>query len=339
MLAANSATIGAIVATYGMLSMIPDTGTETPRIHITVSNGFPPVASVASRARWAITPVFASAPTMMNNPAKNSSVSHSTLVKYSDVCSLVIRISTPAPSSATMDGAMCSAECAMNAANTANSTTPHLISRAGSPIASRSSSDITSATRSASTSNEPRNSLGSINTHTAITITTIGSVWTRKSLNDRPARLAMMMFGGSPTNVDAPPMLDANTSAIRNGAARTSSLSHISRVTGATSRTVVTLSSSADATAVTSTSRIMIRTGDPLARLAAHIAMYSKTPVWRSTDTITIIPNSRKMTSQSIPVSREKNTSSDATTPSAARTAAPESATTVLLTRSLAMNT
>ena len=49
----------------------------------------------------------------------------------------------------------------------------------------------------------------------------------------------------------------------------------------------------------------MIRSGEPLARLAAQIAMYSKTPVWRSTLTMIIIPNSRKMTSQSIPVSWE----------------------------------
>ncbi len=45
--------------------------------------------------------------------------------------------------------------------------------------------------------------------------TTIGAMWTRKSLNVSPARLAMMMFGGSPMSVEAPPMLDASTSAIR----------------------------------------------------------------------------------------------------------------------------
>ena len=75
-----------------------------------------------------------------------------------------------------------------------------------------------------------------------------------------------------------------------------------------------------------------------MARLAAQIAMYSKTPVWRSTETIIIMPNSKKMTSQSIPVSREKNRSSDSTTPRAATIAAPDNATNVLLTRSLAMN-
>ena len=130
-------------------------------------------------------------------------------------------------------------------------------------------------------------------------------MWTRKSLNVKPARLAMMMLGGSPTKVAAPPMLEANTSAIRNGTGLIASRSHTSSVTGAISRTVVTLSSNAEATAVTRTSRIMIRSGEPLARLADQIAMYSKTPVWRSTPTMIIIPSSRKMTSQSIPVSWE----------------------------------
>ena len=142
-------------------------------------------------------------------------------------------------------------------------------------------------------------------TKTTMTTITIGAMCTRKSLNDKPARLAMMMFGGSPTKVATPPMLEANTSAIRNGAGLIASRSQISRVTGAINKTVVTLSSSAEATAVTSTNRIMIRSGEPSARLADQIAMYSKTPVCRSTLTIIIIPSSKKMTSQSIPVSWE----------------------------------
>jgi hypothetical protein len=49
----------------------------------------------------------------------------------------------------------------------------------------------------------------------------------------------MMMFGGSPISVAAPPMLDANTSAIRNGTGLMLSRSHTSSVTGAMSSTVV----------------------------------------------------------------------------------------------------
>ncbi len=80
--------------------------------------------------------------------------------------------------------------------------------------------------------------------------TTRGARLSRKSLKVRPARAAMMMFGGSPTRVAVPPMFEAITSAMRYGAARSPSRSHTRNVTGAMSRTVVTLSSNADAPAV-----------------------------------------------------------------------------------------
>ena len=72
----------------------------------------------------------------------------------------------------------------------------------------------------------------------------------RKSLNVRPARLPMMMFGGSPIRVPTPPMLLAMAIATRNSSGRTPSREQTSRVTGAISSTVVTLSSIADAMAV-----------------------------------------------------------------------------------------
>ncbi len=58
------------------------------------------------------------------------------------------------------------------------------------------------------------------------------------------------MFGGAPMSVAVPPMLDASTSAIRNGIGSRPSRSHTRNVTGAISSTVVTLSSAADAVAV-----------------------------------------------------------------------------------------
>ena len=128
---------------------------------------------------------------------------------------------------------------------------------------------------------------------------------TRKSLNDRPERLAMMMFGGSPISVAVPPMLEARTSAMRYASGRTPIRWHTSSVTGATSSTVVTLSRSAEAPAVRRHSRTITRNGSPRARLAAQIARYSKMPVCRSTPTMTIMASSRKMTFQSIPVSSE----------------------------------
>ena len=45
----------------------------------------------------------------------------------------------------------------------------------------------------------------------------MGARLSRKSLNVRSARLAMMMFGGSPISVAVPPMLEASASAMRNG--------------------------------------------------------------------------------------------------------------------------
>ena len=142
-------------------------------------------------------------------------------------------------------------------------------------------------------------------TKTTMTMITIGVMCTRKSLNVRPARLAMMMFGGSPTKVEAPPMLEANTSAIRNG-------SWVDRQPVADQQR--DRRDQQDRGDV-----VQQRRGDrgdqdqqdhdpqrgALARLAAQIAMYSKTPVCRSTLTMIIIPSSRKITSQSIPVSWE----------------------------------
>ena len=76
----------------------------------------------------------------------------------------------------------------------------------------------------------------------------------------------MMMFGGSPIKVAVPPMLLAITSATRNGTGSRASRSHSSSVTGATSSTVVTLSSMADANAVIRTRRTIIRNGRACAR-------------------------------------------------------------------------
>jgi len=134
---------------------------------------------------------------------------------------------------------------------------------------------------------------------------TIGAMLTRKALNDRLLRAPMMMLGGSPTSVAAPPTLEAKTSAISIGTGLISSRSQTSRVTGAISRTDTTLGSTAEARAITSISRIMMRSGEPPARLTAQMAMYSKTPVWRRMLTITIMPSIKKMTSQSIPLSWE----------------------------------
>ena len=149
----------------------------------------------------------------------------------------------------------------------------------------------------------------------------------------------MMMFGGSPTSVAVPPMLEAIASAIRNGATGTASRSHTKNVTGAISSTVVTLSSTADAAAVTTTRIVITRNGRPRARLAAQIATYSNAPVRWITATISIIPNSKKMTFQSIPDSSEKNACSASVAPISSITVAPPSAAATRCTRSVAIST
>jgi hypothetical protein len=58
---------------------------------------------------------------------------------------------------------------------------------------------------------------GATATKTAIARAAIGVMCTRKSLKVSPDRLAMMMLGGSPINVAAPPILGDKTSAIKNG--------------------------------------------------------------------------------------------------------------------------
>jgi hypothetical protein len=285
--------------------MKPDTSVETPRISIVVTKTLPPVALAASSPRNLMTPVLNSAPTMMNRPTMNSRVSHSTFDKYSDCSRREVRMRMPAPSSATCDGAMWIAGETVNPANTTAMTTPHLMSSRRSRIASLSCSDMTSATLSALTLERPRNNKGVTARRTTITMTTIGAMFTRKALKDKALRAPMMMFGGSPISVAAPPTLEANTSASNSGTGLISSASQTSRVTGAISNTETTLGSMAEANAITTINSIMMRSGEPLARLTAQIATYSKTPVWRRMLTIIIIPSIKKMTSQSIPLSWE----------------------------------
>jgi hypothetical protein len=78
-----------------------------------------------------------------------------------------------------------------------------------------------------------------------------------------PARLPMMMFGGSPIRVAAPTMLDASTSAIRYGCGAMPKRLQTTSVTGATSMMMVTLSRTGEAMAVISISMVISRYGLP----------------------------------------------------------------------------
>jgi hypothetical protein len=109
-------------------------------------------------------------------------------------------------------------------------------------------------------------------------------------------------------------------------------------VTGATSRTVVTLSSSAEAPAVMRTSSTITRKGRPRARFVAHTATYSNTPVCRSTPTMIIMPSRRKITFQSTPVAGENQALSASTAPMRTIAAAPPSAAATRWMRSVAIS-
>ena len=130
---------------------------------------------------------------------------------------------------------------------------------------------------------------------------TAGAMLTRKSLNVRPARLPMMMFGGSPISVAAPPMLDASTSAIRNGCAAMSRRSQITRVTGRDQHDDGDVVQHRRRHPVIIINITISRKGLPRDRFAAQIARKSNRPVCLMMPTITIMPSSRKMTFQSMP--------------------------------------
>ncbi len=73
-------------------------------------------------------------------------------------------------------------------------------------------------------------------------------------------------------SVAVPPMFDAHATVMRYGATGSPSSRQTRRVTGATRRTVVTLSSNADAPAVTRISSAMSRNGSPREACAAQTA-------------------------------------------------------------------
>ena len=111
-----------------------------------------------------------------------------------------------------------------------------------------------------------------------------------KSANERPAAEPIMMLGGSPMRVAVPPMLEAMISARKNGRGSRSSRRQTVTVMGPMSRTVVTLSSRAESTAVRQTKSTITSQGLPFARRAHLMARYSKSPDSFTTATKSIMP-------------------------------------------------
>src|SRR5690606_41327034 len=100
---------------------------------------------------------------------------------------------------------------------------------------------------------------------------------------------------------DAQRRWEASTTAMMVGWAGSFRRLQTTIATGATSRMIVTLSRIGEATAVITISTTISRYGRPRDFFAAHRPRYSNRPVWRMMPTITIIPNNRKMTFQSMP--------------------------------------
>jgi len=84
-----------------------------------------------------------------------------------------------------------------------------------------------------------------------------------KVRKSRWAALPIRILGGSPIRVAVPPILEARISAIRNGTGLSWRLAATNRVTGATSTTIVTLSSRAELSAVTRDRMARIANGRP----------------------------------------------------------------------------
>ena len=110
------------------------------------------------------------------------------------------------------------------------------------------------------------------------------------------------MLGGSPISVAVPPILEANTSANRNGNAETSSSSVMAKVTGTIKSTVLTLLSTPERSAVATCSVSRMPAGLALTRCADQMARYWNRPERREIATRIIMPVTSPMVSQSMPL-------------------------------------
>ena len=127
--------------------------------------------------------------------------------------------------------------------------------------------------------------------------TTVNSF--KKSINDNPAALPIIIFGGSPINVAVPPIFDAKISVIKNGNGLISNCFAIKKVTGIIKITVVTLSKNADVTAVKTPKVNKTSFGCPFVNLKSSFAIQLNIPLRVAILTIIIIDTSKKITLKS----------------------------------------
>ena len=136
-------------------------------------------------------------------------------------------------------------------------------------------------------------------------------------------------------SVAVPPMFEARICEMRIGTGSMRSRLAMKKVTGTMSTTVVTLSSTADTTAVTIDAMTSTRYGSPRVMRTASTAIHWKRPVFASMFAMTIIPASRKITLKS--TTDSEKASPWLRSPVAMTTTAPRSAASVRCSRSVTM--
>ena len=280
--------------------MMADAPAENQSSDSTATVGFPSAASARRSAIPPTMPTWMIPSTMMNRPTKKKIVDHSTWGSVISGWSPTRSIRTVAPSNATV---------ATSTRRTPWSRKPTIVSAVTTRAFTSSPLSVITRTFVASTASRRRSSgtLSVVRKATAmipakaakIRITT-GARFHRNAPNPSPAAEPMRMLGGSPISVAVPPMLDARICAIRYGAGEIPRRRETERVTGVISTTVVTLSNSAETTAVTRARIRSSRIGWPADTTTDRIASHSKNPVRPRIDAMIIIPTSRKMTLKSI---------------------------------------
>ena len=139
------------------------------------------------------------------------------------------------------------------------STTHTLISRIRSLIASPAFWRMTASRLAAVVTTCFLNHTYSTMNSAPVEMAPTGATLSTKSTNPMSPAAATMMFGGSAMTVETPPILEANTCASRKGMGLTFRVRHTDSVTGIVSTTTVTLSKSAEATAVNPAIRQSVR--------------------------------------------------------------------------------
>jgi hypothetical protein len=123
-------------------------------------------------------------------------------------------------------------------------------------------------------------------------------IFAAKSVNERWKYVPRIRLGGSPTIVEAPPILDAAISERMSGSALTPVISPISRVKVVMKSMTAMLPMNAERNPVRNGKRMKRRSGSNLTHLALCSPSQPKKPDRLMVSTTTIMPNTKMMASQ-----------------------------------------